>query len=189
MKGRVRLATILWLLGIASAHGEELTGKVVQVTAGDTVVVCSDSICHRVVISGIRAPENGKPFSDRSRQNLARMTLGKSATLQCRDIDREGRKVCKVWVQPADCPACGHTLDVGLAQISVGLALWLRQDAREQSPEDQGRYESEETEARLRKRGLWTSFRGVSAGCMSFSVTGGSCANAAAVTSAITTSR
>jgi endonuclease YncB( thermonuclease family) len=32
---------------------------------------------------------------------------------------------------------------------------WFRRYADEQSPEDRGRYASEEEEARLRKRGLW----------------------------------
>lgn len=58
-------------------------------------------------------------------------------------------------VQPHDCPRCGKTLDVGLAQISVGLAWWFKRYAGEQSAEDRGRYKSEEEEARLRKRGLW----------------------------------
>ena len=52
-------------------------------------------------------------------------------------------------------PALRKTLDVGLAQISVGLAWWFSRYAYEQSPEDRGRYKSEEEEARLRKRGLW----------------------------------
>jgi endonuclease YncB( thermonuclease family) len=70
-------------------------------------------------------------------------------------FDRFGRAVCKVWVQPQDCPRCGKTLDVGLAHISVGLAWWYRRYADEQSAQDRGRYASEEEEARLRKRGLW----------------------------------
>ncbi|HSD41117.1 MAG TPA: hypothetical protein VLD36_04545 [Burkholderiales bacterium] len=28
--------------------------------------------------------------------------------------------------QPLDCPRCGKTLELGLAQISVGLAWWYR---------------------------------------------------------------
>ena len=45
-----------------------------------------------------------------------------------------------MWVQPLDCPRCGKTLDVGLAQISVGLAWWFSRYADEQSAEDRGRY-------------------------------------------------
>lgn len=83
------------------------------------------------------------------------MAHGKEAFADCPKIDRYGRKVCKVWVQPEDCPQCGKTRDVGLEQISAGLAWWYRAYAKDQSAEDRGRYESEEDEARLRKRGLW----------------------------------
>ena len=83
------------------------------------------------------------------------MVAGKDVTADCHKTDRYGRQVCKVWVQPSSCPSCGKTLDIGYAQISVGLAWWYRQYAKEQSEEDRGRYESEENEARLRKRGLW----------------------------------
>ena len=69
--------------------------------------------------------------------------------------DRYRRIFGKVWVQPSDCPTCGETLDVCYAQISTGLAWWYRAYAKEQSSEDRGRYESEENDARLRKRGLW----------------------------------
>ena len=37
----------------------------------------------------------------------------------------------------------------------AGMAWWYRYNANEQSPEDRGRYESAEDEARKRKLGLW----------------------------------
>ena len=46
-------------------------------------------------------------------------------------------------------------LDVGHAQVIAGLAWWHRAYPKKQSAEDQGRYESAEDEARLRKWGLW----------------------------------
>ena len=106
-------------------------------------------------LAGIDAPEKGQAFGERSRQSLAQMVHGKDARLECHKTDRVGREVCRVSVQPLDCPRCGKTLDVGLVQISVGLAWWYRRYADEQSAEDRGRYKSEEEEARLRKRGPW----------------------------------
>jgi len=47
------------------------------------------------------------------------------------------------------------TLDVGLAQVTTGMAWWYRKYANEQSPEDQGRYEFAEQEAKAKKVGLW----------------------------------
>lgn len=128
----------------------------VSISDGDTLTFLDTSnLQHRVRIGGIDAPEKAQPFGNRSKQNLERMAKGKEALADCPKTDRYGRKVCKVWVQPEDCPSCGKTLDVGYAQISVGLAWWYRAYAREQSAEDRGRYESEENEAKLRKRGLW----------------------------------
>ena len=75
------------------------------------------------------------------------MAHRRDARIECYKTDRFGREVCKVWVQPLDCPRCGKTLDVGLAQVSVGLAWWFSRDADEQSAEDRGRYKSEKEEA------------------------------------------
>ena len=147
--------TALAFLPIAGL-AENLTGRVVGVADGDTVTLLTpDKTQHRVRISGIDAPEKAQPFGNRSKQNMEHMAKGKEALADCPKTDRYGRKVCRVWVQPEDCPACGLTLDVGYAQISAGLAWWYRAYAREQSAEDRGRYESEENDARLRKRGLW----------------------------------
>ena len=37
-------------------------------------------------------------------------------------LERYERMVCKVWVQPSDCPKCGATPDMGYAQVSSGMA-------------------------------------------------------------------
>ena len=138
-----------------ASHAGTLTGTIVSVADGATLTVFSDGFSRRVRIAGIDAPQMDQPYADRSRQSLVRIAHGQAATLDCRKVDRLRRQVCKVRVQPSDCPSCGQTLDLGLAQLIAGAAWWLREDASEQSPEDRGRYESEETEARLRRRGLW----------------------------------
>jgi len=43
----------------------------------------------------------------------------------------------------------------GIAQITTGMVWWDRKYAHEQSPEDQGRYEFAEQEAKAKKVGLW----------------------------------
>jgi len=50
---------------------------------------------------------------------------------------------------------CPKTLDAGLAQLTVGLAWWYRKYSKDQSPEDAGRYEFAEQEARAKRAGLW----------------------------------
>jgi endonuclease YncB( thermonuclease family) len=109
----------------------------------------------KVRLAGIDAPEKAQPFGQRSKENLSRLVFKKEVRVEWQKRDRYDRILGKVMIQPSDCPTCPKTLDAGQAQLSVGLAWWYRKYAREQSPEDRGRYESEEQEARARRVGLW----------------------------------
>lgn len=92
-----------------------------------------------------------------STKHLASMVAGKQVFVESSKKDRYGRDLGKVWIQPGDCPTCGKTLDANYAQLLAGMAWWYRYYAKEQSPEDRGRYESAEDEARKRKWGLWAA--------------------------------
>jgi endonuclease YncB( thermonuclease family) len=109
---------------------------------------------HKIRLAGIDAPERNQLFGVKAKQSLSDMVYGKEVTVEWKKRHRS-RLIGKVWVQPSDCATCGETLDVSYAQISTGMAWWSRAFARAQSAEDQGRYESAEDEARLRKWGLW----------------------------------
>jgi endonuclease YncB( thermonuclease family) len=133
-----------------------LDGAVTKVADGDTITVMdAHKQQYRVRIAGIDAPEKGQPFGNASRKSLSAMAAGKEVRVEFTKYDRYGRIVGKVLVRPPDCPTCGKTLDVGLAQVTTGMAWWYRYYAHEQSPEDQGRYELAEQEAKAKKRGLW----------------------------------
>lgn len=145
---RIILITLLLLPLVALA---DLRGRVVAVTDGDTIkVLDASNTQHKVRLTGIDAPERGQPYGTASRDNLASLVAGKDVFVESDKHDRYGRVLGKVWVQPADCPTCGKTLDANLAQVTAGLAWWYRYYAKEQSPEDQGRYESAEDEAKAR---------------------------------------
>jgi endonuclease YncB( thermonuclease family) len=131
------------------------------VADGDTITVLdSNKGQHRVRIAGIDAPEKNQPFGNGSRKRLGELVARKVVRVEFRKHDRYGRIVGKVLVTPIDCPTCGKTLDVGLAQITTWMAWWYRGCANEQSPEDQGRYEFAEQEARTKKVGLWRDAMG-----------------------------
>jgi len=144
------------LLCAGGARAEELAGRVIGVADGDTLtLLTADRRQHKIHLAGIDAPERGQQGAHRAKESLAGLVYERAARAECHGVDAAGGKVCKVWAQPSDCARCGLTLDVGLAQISVGRAWWARRDAGALSPEDRARYQSEENEARLRKRGLW----------------------------------
>jgi endonuclease YncB( thermonuclease family) len=157
----------LWLViaacaAASSARAEPrvLDAHVVAIADGDSLTVRDgNGLTHDVRLAAIDAPEHGQPWGERSKQSLTRVALGKDVRIEWRQRDDYGRLVAKVWVAPADapCPAtpCPRTLEVGLAQISAGLAWHFKRYEREQTEEDRHRYSDAETEARARKLGLW----------------------------------
>ena len=145
---------ILLFISIAQA---DITGVVVSVTDGDTIKVLDQNrVQHKVRLTGIDAPERGQPFGQASKKYLTAMVSGKEVFVESNKNDRYGRVLGKVWVQPADCPSCGKTLDINHAQLLAGMAWWYRYYAKQQSAEDRGRYESAENEAKARGGGLWS---------------------------------
>ena len=114
----------LLLCRVAHAEPTQINGRVVSVADGDTRTILDPvkKVQHKIRLAGIDAPEERQPFGQRSRQHLGHIAKGQDATALCYKIDRYRRRVCKVMVQPPDCPTCDNTLDVGLAQIIVGGA-------------------------------------------------------------------
>lgn len=150
------MKVILTLLVFCSLAQADITGLVVAVTDGDTIKVLDvDNREYKVRLTGIDAPERRQPYNNASRKHLASLVAGKEVFVESKKQDIYGRELGKVWVQPSDCPGCGKTLDANYAQILAGMAWWYRYYAAEQSPEDRGRYESAEDEAKARAWGLW----------------------------------
>lgn len=96
-----------------------------------------------------------QPCGFRAKDSLSQLVFERTVRVEGDKTDRYGRIIAKVWVAPQSCPGCGMTLDAGLAQVTLGRAWWLRRYANEQSPEDRGRYEFAEQEAKAKKAGLW----------------------------------
>lgn len=148
---------MLFCLSLAATANADVAGKVVKVTDGDTTqVLTSEQELFKIRLTGIDAPESKQPFGNASRKNLADMVAGKEVLVESSKTDRYGRVLGKVWVKPSDCASCGKTLDANHAQLLAGMAWWYRYYAKEQPPEDRGRYESAEEGAVKRNLGLWS---------------------------------
>lgn len=142
----------------SNASAEIITGRVVGVADGDTITVLDASKAqHKIRIGGIDAPEKAQPFGQRSKASMSSLVFGKDVEVVAGKRDRYGRLIGKVMVADPSCAArsCPKTLDAGLTQLTMGMAWWYRQYAREQSAEDAGAYEFAEQEARARHAGLW----------------------------------
>jgi len=147
----------LWcaLLLATPTSAAQLVGKVVKVVDGDTIHVLRDKTLFKIRLGGVDAPESGQPFGQTSRKYLASLVAGKEVMIETLKRDRYDRIIGKVWVQPRDCSSCGKTLDANHAQILAGMGWWYEYYAKDQTPEDRGRYASAEQEARARQIGLW----------------------------------
>ncbi len=150
---RIALALLLFS---SPALAAQLECRVIGVADGDTITcLTADRKSERIRLRGIDAPERKQPFGTRSQQHLADLVHGKTATIHWNKRDRWKRIIGAVWVEPADCAGCGHTLDVGRAQLASGMAWWYEHYAKEQPMEERRAYEFEQTEARARSVGLW----------------------------------
>ena len=144
------LSVCLVLSALISSTGvlaEALAGRMVRVIDGDTVVVLGPGNAqHRIRLSGIDAPERGKPYGRASGRHLSENVAGKHVVVDWNKRDRYGRIVGKVLLSGQD---------VNLEQVSVGMAWHYKRYASEQSPSDQTAYSEAETGARLTRSGLW----------------------------------
>ena len=107
------LASIL-AFNTLTCLADQLQGKVIKVTDGDTVnVLTSYNQTHKIRLSGIDAPEKSQAFGNKSKIALADEIYGKTVTVEFNKHDKYQRIVGKVIF---------NGKDVNLNQIKRGLA-------------------------------------------------------------------
>jgi endonuclease YncB( thermonuclease family) len=145
---RTAVAALLLCLA-ARASAIDLAGTVQSVADGDTLKLRDEQgVQHRIRLSGIDAPERGQPFSQVSRRSLDELTRGRQIIATCPKSDRYGRKVCTVRAEGDD---------LGLEQLARGLAWHFKRYQAEQPAAERAAYAAAEEQARLDRRGLWSS--------------------------------
>ena len=119
----------------------QITGKVVSITDGDTLIVRESptkSVTVRLV--HIDAPEKGQAFGTRARQKLSELAYGKEAEVIGISKDRYGRTLGDVIVE-------GRSIN--LEMVRQGMA-WAYVDF---SPPAE--YAIEQESAKKKGQGLW----------------------------------
>jgi endonuclease YncB( thermonuclease family) len=147
------LAALVAVLWASACCGEVLSGRVVGVTDGDTIVVqTAVHTRHTVRLAGIDAPEYTQPHGRKSRSNLAALVARKDVTIEYYKRDRWQRLVGKVLVDGKD---------VNLKQLIDGYAWHFRRFRQEQDIAERQLYKSAERHARTQRLGLWADARPV----------------------------
>ena len=132
---------LLWLLLPAIVLAASFTGKVVQVSDGDTLQVLRDGRAEKVRLAGIDCPELNQPFGQAAKRFVLQVAAQQTVTVQIVTTDRYGRTVGEVVLPD------GRSLNQEL--VRAGYAWWYRKYS------DDAVLEALEAEARLARRGLW----------------------------------
>lgn len=141
------LASILFALSCQVALANELQGRVVGVSDGDTITILdAKNQQHKVRLAGIDAPEKSQAFGQASKKQLSDLVYGKAVDVEWQKLDRYGRIVGKVLHDGSD---------VCLEQIRKGMAWHYKKYAGDQSTGDRQTYAAIEAEAREAQLGLW----------------------------------
>ena len=139
--------TLLLLLAQPIALADALSGRVVRVTDGDTIVVLDASNTqHKIRLQGIDAPERGQTFGTKSKEHLSDLVAGKTVAVDYSKRDRYQRIVGKVLLDGKD---------MNLVQVQDGMAWHYKKYKDEQTTDDRIAYSDAELDARRHKRGLW----------------------------------
>ncbi len=118
-----------------------VTGKVVAVKDGDTIVVLQGREQVTVRLAGIDCPESAQPFGAKAKQAASDFCFGQQVTINVTGKDRYSRSLAEVILPD------GRNLNREL--LRTGLAWWFREYS------DDKRLGDLEAEARENKRGLW----------------------------------
>ena len=141
--------TLLFILLITHClvQAGTLTGRVVRVTDGDTIVILdSANAQHKIRLTGIDAPERGQAFGTKSKEHLSDSVASKFVIVEYNKRDRYKRILGKVLLDDED---------MNLKQIKAGLAWHYKKYQNEQTTPDRVKYSDAEREARMERHGLW----------------------------------
>lgn len=124
-----------------AASDEPHRWRIVSVHDGDTITALDETNTQRRIrLQGIDAPELGQPFGRVSRDRLAALVKGKTATMHGHGNDRYGRLLASVDIDGDD---MGHRL------VAEGLAWHYVRYSK-----DAG-LAAAERDAKAARKGLW----------------------------------
>jgi endonuclease YncB( thermonuclease family) len=146
-------ALVILLLAHSPVWPDELRGRVVGITDGDTITVLAPDLHQfKVRLAGIDAPEKGQAFGQAAKRRMSELSFQRDVLVRWTKRDRFGRIVGVALVGGKD---------VGLALIESGLAWHFKRYAHEQPISDRASYARAEELARAARIGLWREQGGV----------------------------
>lgn len=118
-----------------------VSGKVIRVSDGDTILIQSGSQRIKVRMYGIDAPELKQNYGEDSKNYLEKRILNKNVDVKVINEDKYGRKVGKVFYK---------NKDINLEMIKTGNAWFYEYHAKKEKE-----YRKASKSAQEQKLGLW----------------------------------
>ncbi|MCB4824450.1 thermonuclease family protein [Roseicella aerolata] len=138
---RGSLLGLAGLLLATALSAEELKGRVVGITDGDTLTLLTRDLQQKKVrLADIDTPERGQPYGRKARQALADLAYRKQVAVIVEDTDRYGRAIGQVYAGERK---------LNLDMVRRGAA-WV-----DRRYTDDPALVRAQAEARAAKRGLW----------------------------------
>lgn len=132
---------------LAPLYASTITGKVVRVTDGDTIVVLdSKKVQHKVRLDGIDAPERKQDYGAQSKLALSMKVFGLPVRVEYKKRDKYGRILGVVWTIP---DRIRDGKNVNLEMVREGWAWFYAFYSSDKN------LASAEKLARSKKIGLW----------------------------------
>ena len=135
-----KLFFILCILLSNNILAENLTGKVVSISDGDTVTVLTDNKQTKVRLAEIDTPEKNQPYGKKAKKALSDFIFGKIVQIKVETIDRYGRTIGKIFLD---------NQNINKEMVKLGHAWVYIEYARDKT------LFVLEKEAREKQLGLW----------------------------------
>ena len=140
--------TSILILGWREANPDAmLTGTVLRVADSEVIVLLGPGNAqYKIRLLGVDAPEQGQPYAEAAKDYISTRAIGRFVVVEYGGRDTNGNIFGTVRLSGSD---------LGLEQISAGMAWHYKQDQDHQSAADQRAYAEAEEQARQAQIGLW----------------------------------
>ena len=129
-----------------SLFGAEISGEVVRVIDGDTVIIQDGEDRFKVRLAHIDAPEKNQECGDHAKTTLQILVDGKNVYIEFHQIDMYGRIIGTIYLRKVLGIYSGN---INKAMVKHGAAWWYEEFSND--PE----YATLQAEAKQNKLGVW----------------------------------
>lgn len=105
-------------------YAEDIYGKVVSITDGDTVIILTNKKQTKIRLAEIDTPEKNQPYGKKAKKALSDFIFGKVVRVEVETIDRYGRTIGTIFLD---------NLNINKEMVRAGHAWVYRRYAKDKT--------------------------------------------------------